>query len=94
MNTVKEIFDKLCEFAPLELQTSYDNAGFLVGHASAPVHKALLSLDVTNEVIEEAISLGAGVRIANMHPTNICFPINHKGQVPNVKEVKLKKVLV
>ena len=67
MNTVKEIFDKLCEFAPLELQTSYDNAGFLVGHASAPVHKALLSLDVTNEVIEEAISLGAGLIISH-HP--------------------------
>jgi dinuclear metal center YbgI/SA1388 family protein len=67
MNTVKEIFDKLCEFAPLELQTSYDNAGFLVGHASAPVHTALLSLDVTNEVIEEAISLGAGLIISH-HP--------------------------
>ena len=54
MNTVKEIFDKLCEFAPLELQTSYDNAGFLIGHAAAPVNTVLLSLDVTSEVIEEA----------------------------------------
>ena len=67
MNTVKEIFDKLCEFAPLELQESFDNSGFLVGHAAAPVHTALLSLDVTNEVIEEAKSLGAELIISH-HP--------------------------
>ena len=67
MITVKEIFDKLCEFAPLELQTSYDNAGFLIGHAAAPVHTALLSLDVTNEVIEEAELLGAELIISH-HP--------------------------
>lgn len=67
MNTVKEIFDKLCEFAPLELQTSYDNAGFLIGHAAAPVNTVLLSLDVTSEVIEEAEMLGAGLIISH-HP--------------------------
>ena len=67
MNTVKEIFEKLCEFAPLELQESFDNAGFLIGHAAAPVHTALLSLDVTNEVIEEAGSLGAELIISH-HP--------------------------
>lgn len=67
MNTVQEIFDTLCELAPLALQTSYDNAGFLIGRAQTPVHTALLSLDVTNDVIEEAKTLGAELIISH-HP--------------------------
>lgn len=55
MNTVKEIFDKLCEIAPLDLQLEFDNSGFLLGRADAPVERAMLSLDVTEEVIEEAV---------------------------------------
>ena len=67
MNTVKEIFEKLCEIAPLELQLEYDNAGFLIGRSDAPVKKALLSLDVTAEVVEEAITRGAQL-IVSHHP--------------------------
>ena len=67
MNTVKEIFDKLCEIAPLELQLEYDNSGFLLGRSDAPVRKALLSLDVTAEVTEEAIGCGAQL-IVSHHP--------------------------
>ena len=55
MNTVRDIFGKLCEIAPLEQQLEYDNSGFLLGRADAPVEKALLSLDVTDEVVSEAI---------------------------------------
>ncbi len=67
MNTVKDIFDKLCEIAPLELQLDYDNAGFLIGRADAPVEKALLSLDVTEEVVDEAVERGAQL-IVSHHP--------------------------
>ena len=67
MNTVKDIFDKLCELAPLSLQLEYDNAGFLLGRADAPVRKALLSLDVTKEVADEAIAGGAQL-IVSHHP--------------------------
>ncbi len=67
MKTVKEIFEKLCEIAPLELQLEYDNAGFLIGRSDAPVKKALLSLDVTAEVVEEAITRGAQL-IVSHHP--------------------------
>ncbi len=67
MNTVKDIFEKLCEIAPLELQLEYDNAGFLIGRAEAPVKKALLALDVTAEVAEEAIACGAQLIISH-HP--------------------------
>ena len=54
MRTVQEIFDFLCRLAPLELQTDFDNAGFLLGRAGAPVDRALLALDITPEVIQEA----------------------------------------
>ena len=67
MNTVKDIFDKLCEIAPLELQLDYDNAGFLIGRADTPVEKALLSLDVTEEVVDEAVERGAQL-IVSHHP--------------------------
>ena len=67
MNTVKEIFEKLCEIAPLDLQLEYDNAGFLIGRADAPVERALLSLDATAEVAEEAIELGVQL-IVSHHP--------------------------
>lgn len=67
MNTVRDIFDKLCEIAPLELQLEFDNSGFLIGRADAPVEKALLSLDVTAEVAEEAIGRGAQL-IVSHHP--------------------------
>ena len=67
MNTVREIFDALCEIAPIELQLENDNAGFLLGRAEAPVKKALLSLDVTDEVAQEAASCGAQLIISH-HP--------------------------
>ena len=67
MNTVKDIYEKLCELAPPELQLDYDNSGFLIGHADAPVEKALLSLDVTKEVVEEANEKGVQL-IVSHHP--------------------------
>ena len=67
MPTVNDIFRKLCEFAPLELQADFDNSGFLIGHSAAQVNKALLSLDITNPVIDEAIALGAELIISH-HP--------------------------
>ena len=67
MNTVKEIYDKLCEFAPLDLQLEFDNSGFLLGRFEAPAEKVLLSLDLTSEVAEEAIESGAGLVITH-HP--------------------------
>ena len=67
MNTVKDIFEILCEIAPLELQLPYDNAGFLIGRADMPVKKALLSLDVTDEIVQEAVESRAQL-IVSHHP--------------------------
>ncbi len=56
MKTVQEIFNYLCTLAPLELQLDFDNSGHLVGHRSAKVSKVLLSLDLTESVLAEALA--------------------------------------
>lgn len=53
--------------APPSLQESYDNSGLLVGDPGQEVKKALISLDVTEEVVEEAINSGAQLIISH-HP--------------------------
>jgi dinuclear metal center YbgI/SA1388 family protein len=53
--------------APLALQEGYDNSGLIVGHGSMEITGALVCLDSTEEVIEEAISMGFNMVIAH-HP--------------------------
>ena len=65
--TAGEIFQFLKLMAPLELQMDFDNAGFLVGDRGRRVEKALLALDATSEVINEAIDFGADMIITH-HP--------------------------
>ncbi|MBE9480197.1 MAG: Nif3-like dinuclear metal center hexameric protein, partial [Bacteroidetes bacterium] len=44
------------EFAPLMLQESYDNSGLIIGEKKTEITKALICLDVTEEIIDEAIA--------------------------------------
>ena len=50
-----------------EYQENYDNAGFLLGVGSTPYHGALVALDLTPEVIDEAVDLGHNL-IVTHHP--------------------------
>ena len=54
MATVREIYQYLDGLAPFSLQMEFDNAGFLVGRGERAVSKILVSLDITEEVAEEA----------------------------------------
>lgn len=54
-------------FAPLPLQESYDNAGLQVGLHETEVKGALLCLDVTEEVIDEAVTSECNLIISH-HP--------------------------
>lgn len=65
--TISEIIAHLNHIAPPSLQESYDNAGLIVGDASAEAKGALLCLDSTEAVIDEAIELGINLVIAH-HP--------------------------
>ncbi|MBR5604362.1 MAG: Nif3-like dinuclear metal center hexameric protein [Bacteroidales bacterium] len=55
MNKVSEILSYITEVAPLHWQESYDNSGLLIGDENALVDKALLTLDLTEQVVDEAI---------------------------------------
>lgn len=65
---IREIIGALEEFAPLALQDSYDNAGLQIGLAKdADATGALLCLDVTEEVVDEAVARGCNLIISH-HP--------------------------
>ena len=64
---IKEIIDCIEEFAPPALQESWDNSGLITGNPETKVHSALISLDVTEEVINDAIEHGDNLIIAH-HP--------------------------
>lgn len=53
--------------APPALQESYDNSGLITGDRERDVSSALLAIDVTESVIDEAVSKNAGLIIAH-HP--------------------------
>lgn len=64
---IKDIISYLEEIAPLSFQESYDNSGLIVGDANQSVEKALISLDCTEEVVDDAIAKGCNLIISH-HP--------------------------
>lgn len=64
---IHEISRYLEQIAPLSYQESYDNSGLLTGYPQQEVKKALITLDCTEEVIDEAINKGCQLIIAH-HP--------------------------
>ena len=65
--TVKDILNCITEVAPLQWQESYDNAGLQVGDLNAEAHKSLICLDITEEIVDEAIAKNCNV-IVSHHP--------------------------
>lgn len=53
--------------APLDYQESYDNCGLITGDKNLQISAALICLDVTEEVIDEAIALNCALIISH-HP--------------------------
>lgn len=64
---IREVADALERFAPLPLEEGYDNAGLQIGLTDVEVSRALLCLDVTEEIIAEAKTCGCNLIIAH-HP--------------------------
>jgi dinuclear metal center YbgI/SA1388 family protein len=65
--TIHELTSVLEAFAPLSLQESYDNSGLIVGEPDADVSGALIALEITDDVINEALSLNYNLIIVH-HP--------------------------
>ncbi|MDG2463795.1 MAG: Nif3-like dinuclear metal center hexameric protein, partial [Crocinitomicaceae bacterium] len=64
---IKEITNYLESLAPLSSQESYDNAGLLVGNHNYEVSSVLISLDCTEEIVQEAIDKNCQLIISH-HP--------------------------
>ena len=67
MATVSMIQDYFDEKAPYYMKLDFDNVGMLVGCCGTEVTTVLTALDITDEVIEEAIAIGAQL-IVSHHP--------------------------
>lgn len=64
---IKAISALLEKYAPIDYQESYDNSGLLTGDPEGNVTSILLTLDVTEEVVKEAIEKNANMIVAH-HP--------------------------
>ena len=64
---LQDIINIIESVAPLSYQENWDNSGLQVGDRNAEVHEALLTVDVTESVVDEAISLGCDLIISH-HP--------------------------
>ena len=73
---LKEIYENLNKIAPFEYQEEWDNSGLLIGDMNAEVNRILVTLDVTDEVVEQAIAANANTRAIMME---IAFFMN---QIP------------
>ncbi len=65
--TCGDVLELLNQAAPFDTQEPWDNSGFLVGKRDQPVTGILFALDVTGQVIDEAVEKGANL-IVTHHP--------------------------
>lgn len=64
---IKEIIQSIEQLAPVPLQEDYDNSGIQVGDINKEATGALLAIDITENVVDEAVSLGCNLIISH-HP--------------------------
>ena len=64
---LKKIIETIEQFAPPSYQESYDNAGLITGNGEMEITGALICLDSTEAVIDEAIRKNCNLIIAH-HP--------------------------
>ena len=80
---ISEITAAIESFAPLSWQESYDNSGLVVGRPDDDVHSALLAVDVTERVLDEAERHGCDMVITH-HPI-IFHPLKRLNSADHVQ---------
>ena len=82
MVRICDIVDVINGAAPFDTALGFDNCGLLVGDGATPVTRALIALDITPAVVEEAASINANLIISH-HPV-IFHPLHtlNSRQVP------------
>ena len=71
MITVQQVEEKLFDWAPRQMAESWDNVGQLVGDPGREVRRVLVSLDITEPVVQEAVEGGFDL-IVSHHPVMNC----------------------
>ncbi len=87
MTKLREITQVLESWAPLAWQESYDNSGLIYGDPEMDIHAALITLDVTEAVLDEAIREGCNLIIAH-------HPIIFSGQKKFTGKSYVQRILV
>ncbi len=64
---IKDVISAIEKFAPLSLQEDYDNSGLIIGNENEEVQSVLITVDVIEKTIEEAVKLGSNLIISH-HP--------------------------
>ena len=64
---VKDIIQKMHEFAPVYLIDSWDNCGFQIGREDKEVKTILLAMDITSNIVKESIEKQVDMIITH-HP--------------------------
>ena len=65
--TIREIQQVLENYAPLELQEEYDNTGLIIGNPDTEISGVLITLDITDKVLDEALQNDCNLVISH-HP--------------------------
>lgn len=77
---VREVLAAMNAIAPFETQEEWDNSGLLVGSIWQDVKHVMVSLDISTEVVDKAVSLGCDM-IVSHHPVIFsplkCLPAEH-----------------
>jgi dinuclear metal center YbgI/SA1388 family protein len=90
MILIKDVISCIESFAPPALQESYDNSGLQCGDISKTATGALLCLDITHAVIEEAIEKKCNLIIAH-HPL-IFSPLKKLTGANYVEQLLIKAI--
>lgn len=64
---IKHITQYIESIAPLPFQESYDNCGLIIGHPEDEISGVLITLDITEEIVDEAIIRKLNLIVAH-HP--------------------------
>ena len=88
---VIDVMAAIEEFAPLCAQDSFDNSGLLVGDPQAEVCGVLLCLDITPEVLEEAIAMKMNM-IVSHHPV-IFHPLRSVTPASVTQQIVAKAIM-
>lgn len=67
MIKVLDVYNFIDKIAPFESQMDFDNSGLLIGDFDKKINKILLTLDITSEVVYEALKLNINLIISH-HP--------------------------